>query len=69
MLRASKDPEILTALRILVHDSLVIEAPEDRIRDILTRLAVIMEEPNEILGGLRVGTESKMGRSWLFKEE
>ena len=66
MLRCREDEEIMACLRLLVHDSLVTEMPEARAHDILLRLAQIMQQPNPELGGLSVGTESKVGRTWLF---
>ena len=68
MLRAQDDAEILECLRLLVHDSLVLEMPEATAPDILSRLASIMQQPNPELGGLSVGTETKVGRTWLFSE-
>jgi len=68
MLRASTDPEILGCLRLLVHDSLVLEMPAARAESITARLASIMQQPNPELGGLSVGTETKIGASWLFTE-
>jgi hypothetical protein len=64
LLRASADEEIMACMRLLIHDSFVLELPEARAGDILARLAHIMQQPNPELGGLQVGTETKVGKSW-----
>ena len=63
-----QEPEILSYLRLMIHDSLVAEAPTARAEWVASRMAQIMQQPNPELGGLWVATEGKVGQSWLMTE-
>lgn len=53
-----------TPLRALIHDEILAEVPVERIDRYVERVEACMTRPIPQLGGLRLGTDIKVGRDW-----
>jgi len=60
-LRPLADDGIMLAT---AHDAILCECPEREAEDIARQVVTSMETPVDVLGGLIVRTEAKMGRTW-----
>lgn len=57
-------PDVFQYLRWMIHDSLVAEAPVDRLPYVIGVIKACMEYPEERLGGLSVEVETSVGKNW-----
>lgn len=53
-----------TPIRALIHDSILLEVYEKRVKEAVARLVGAMELPVAAMGGLQVGVAVKVGRDW-----
>lgn len=63
LLRLAAIEEILSYLRLIIHDSIVAEVPENRVEWVCQVLATEMTAPIPEMGGLSVGAEITIGRN------
>lgn len=63
ILRLGEEPEMLEYLRLIIHDEIVCEVPEDRIEWAASLLHNEMMRPIPELNGLVIGAETKYGRN------
>jgi len=63
MLTLAQNPQLLSWLRLLIHDSFVLCVPESEIGWAAQAVTDIMNQRLPQLGGLRIGVECKVGPS------
>lgn len=64
LLRLTESTDMLSWLRLIIHDSFLAEPPESEALRCAQLLALRMRWPIPELGGLQIGVEVTMGRNW-----
>jgi DNA polymerase I-like protein with 3'-5' exonuclease and polymerase domains len=63
LLTLAADPVIRPMLRLIIHDSHVLECPIDMVDYTCGKLYTTMSRPRPELGGLEIGVEIKVGKN------
>lgn len=63
VLKLNADPEVRDYLRLIIHDSCVMEVPQERVDQVCQRVYDVFTAPIPQLGGLSIGAEVQVGPS------